>query len=399
MTNGFPDPAHFAAEDLRVGLSARFEREITEADVRDFARLSGDANPLHIDGEYAAGSNFGGPIVHGAFQAGLASALIGMHLPGRSVLLGSVSARFPAPLYYPCRVIVSGELTAWNLAARAGSVRVTVQEAKAQTTTADIHLNFTLHERRAASVAPAPAIAPRVHDSEREVVLVTGARGGLGSAVVSELASQYTVVALARQPVTADGAVLQIAGDLQDGSWRDPLLQLLQGQRLHGIVHTAWPGQPHGGLLQVDPCVIQQQLSFAALTTTELARFLFQQAELDGEHRGGRLIVLGSIVGTQKPVLPLASYSLGKATLEHTVRLLAPELARRGITINAITPSFIPTGMNKQATERQQMKEAALVPMGRLCEPADVTALVRYLLSPDASFVSGQVIGLTGAQL
>jgi len=213
------------------------------------------------------------------------------------------------------------------------------------------------------------------------------------------LADQYTIAAMARQPMAVDGDVLHVVADLQEDSWREALLHALQGRRLHGIVHTAWPGQPHGSLLQLDPCVIQQQLNFGALTTTELARFLFQQIDPDGEHPGGRLIVLGSIAGTQKPVLPLASYSLGKAALEHTVRLLAPELARRKITINAITPSFIPTGMNKQATERQQMKEAALVPLGRLCEPGDVTGLIRYLLSTEAAFVSGQIIGLTGAQL
>ncbi len=399
MTNGFPDPAHFAAEDLRVGLSARFERAISDADILEFARNSGDANPLHVDAEYASHSNFGGPIVHGAFQVGLASAFIGMHLPGRNVLLGSVSARFPSPLYYPCRVTVSGELTSWNLAALSGAVRVTVQDTKSQTPTAEIHLNFTFHERREAAAATATVPVARAREGDRDVVLVTGARGGIGSELVSRLADQYTIAAMARQPMAVDGDVLQVVADLQEDSWRDALLHALQGRRLHGIVHTAWPGQPHGSLLQVDPCVIQQQLNFGALTTTELARFLFQQVDPDGEHPGGRLIVLGSIAGTQKPVLPLASYSLGKAALEHTVRLLAPELARRRITINAITPSFIPTGMNKQATERQQMKEAALVPLGRLCEPGDVIGLIRYLLSTEAAFVSGQIIGLTGAQL
>src|ERR1700737_3249983 len=128
MKNTFPEAAIFAPEDLSVGLSAQMERAITEADVHAFARTSGDANPLHVDTEYARQSNFAGPVVHGAFQVGLASALIGMRLPGRTVLLASVNAKFPAPLYYPCRVSVSGQIASWNLQSRAGSLKVTVRE-------------------------------------------------------------------------------------------------------------------------------------------------------------------------------------------------------------------------------------------------------------------------------
>src|SRR5262249_17935929 len=102
----FPEPRVWAAQELRPGLRAEFERDLGEADVLAFARTSGDANPLHVDVEYAGGSNFQGRIVHGAYQVGLASALLGMHLPGRNVLLGSVNARFPPPLYFPCRVVV-----------------------------------------------------------------------------------------------------------------------------------------------------------------------------------------------------------------------------------------------------------------------------------------------------
>jgi 3-oxoacyl-[acyl-carrier protein] reductase len=165
------------------------------------------------------------------------------------------------------------------------------------------------------------------------------------------------------------------------------------------VVHAAWPGQPHGSLLQVDGPVVLHQLQFGAMSTIELARFLFSHAATDEKSIGGRLIVLGSIAAVQKPVLPLASYSLGKAAVEQTVRLLAPELARRKITVNVISPSFIATGMNKQSSDRQQMKEAALVPLGRLCRTDDVEGLARFLLSAEAEFISGQTIGLTGAQL
>src|SRR5262249_47792134 len=100
-----------------------------------------------------------------------------------------------------------------------------------------------------------------------------------------------------------------------------------------------------------------------------------------------------------KPAFNLAAYSLGKGVLEDTVRLLAPEMARKQVTVNAVCPSFLAVGINGRADERQQKMETARVPLGRLCTPADVAAAVEYLLSPGAAFVSGQVLGLSGGQL
>src|SRR5215471_20108319 len=117
-----------SAADLRVGLRADFERDITADDVNAFARLSGDHNPLHLDPAYARGTNYTGPIVHGAFQVALASAMAGIYLPGRSVVLGSFQCRFPAPLYYPARVRVQGEITAWAPQSVNGTLRVRVIE-------------------------------------------------------------------------------------------------------------------------------------------------------------------------------------------------------------------------------------------------------------------------------
>jgi NAD(P)-dependent dehydrogenase (short-subunit alcohol dehydrogenase family) len=97
--------------------------------------------------------------------------------------------------------------------------------------------------------------------------------------------------------------------------------------------------------------------------------------------------------------LQWSAYSLAKACIEHTVRLLAPELARKKITVNAVCPGFLPVGINKQSTARQRLTESASVPIGRLCEPDDVIAMVIRLLGDDFGFVSGQVIGLTGGQI
>ena len=95
----------------------------------------------------------------------------------------------------------------------------------------------------------------------------------------------------------------------------------------------------------------------------------------------------------------MSAYSLGKAALEHTVRLLAPELARSDITINLVAPSFVPIGMNNAKTNKVKLTEAAKVPMGRLCSPEDVSRAVEFLLSSGAAFVTGQMLPLTGGEL
>ena len=88
-----PEARDLGADGLRAGLQAEFERDITAEDVASFAALSRDWNPLHTDEAYAAGTNYGARIVHGAFQVGLASAMAGMYLPGRQVVVGNIQKR------------------------------------------------------------------------------------------------------------------------------------------------------------------------------------------------------------------------------------------------------------------------------------------------------------------
>jgi len=85
-------------EDLMVGQRAVALRTVMETDLRDFANVSGDTNPIHLSEEFAANTRFGQRIAHGMFTASLISALIGTKLPGPGAVYLSQSLQFLGPM-------------------------------------------------------------------------------------------------------------------------------------------------------------------------------------------------------------------------------------------------------------------------------------------------------------
>lgn len=385
------------ASEISVGLKSSFEQQITAKDVEAFANLSGDHNPLHIDEAYARQTNYGRCIVHGAFQIGLASAMVGMYLPGQNVVVGSMRSRFPSPLPFPSTVAVQGEIIVWLPQAGNGTVRVRVIETSQSLLTAEIHVGFSLHESRSQPlVESSPAV---VKDTGRPVVLLTGAGGSVGLHLMQRLSASYQVIGQVRSRARVtqllnEGQGELVECDLTSEDWESTADAALAGRPLYGLIHTAWPGAPQGGLLGVDTEAISRQVEFGALTTVRLARWLARHAK-----GSGRMVVLGTTAATMKPVLNLAAYALGKAAMEQTVRLLAPELAGQGISINAVLPSFMPQGMNSAKSRHAILTETAKVPLGRLCSPEDIAGSIEYLLSENGGFVAGQILPLTGGQL
>lgn len=394
-------PVFLSARELYVGMRAECLREVSQSDIRSFGELTGDLNPLHLDPIYAASTNYAGTIAHGAYQLALCSALAGMQLPGKNCLITSVEARFPSPLKLPASVSVQGEIAAWNPSITAGRLRVTVIDRIHGRVCCEAGIGFSLHEERSPnqtihSTFPQPA---EINDHAKPLVLVTGATGGLGQAIVEGLVTEYNVLAIVNKnplpPHLVQAGVGHVSADLASPQLAQQILKQLAGHTLFAVIHLAWPGLARGGLLNQPAGSLEAQVLAGTCQLVELAKILRETGSKDG----ARLISIGSIAGSQKPLTSLAAYSLGKAALEHTTRLLAAELGVLRIAVNAICPSLVPVGMNQQMDSRRQKLESASVPLGRLCTPADVLQAVHWLLSPKASFVSGQIIGLNGGQL
>jgi 3-hydroxybutyryl-CoA dehydratase len=102
--------AQLAFSEYKVGMEARFERCLNATAVDEFARLSGDHNPLHTDAEFARRAGFRDRVVHGAFLVAMVSRLVGMELPGEQSLLLSLKLDFAAPSFPDERIEVVGTI-------------------------------------------------------------------------------------------------------------------------------------------------------------------------------------------------------------------------------------------------------------------------------------------------
>lgn len=115
-----------------VGEEATLSKTVSDEDIKTFARISGDENPVHVNDEYAMGTMFGGRIAHGMLVAGLISAVLGTKLPGPGAVYMNQQLRFQAPVRPGDQVTARTQVTDWD--ATKGRVtlltEVTNQEGK-----------------------------------------------------------------------------------------------------------------------------------------------------------------------------------------------------------------------------------------------------------------------------
>ncbi len=101
-------------DTFTIGEEATLTKLISDDDIKTFARISGDDNPVHVNDDYAKGTMFKGRIAHGSLVAGLISAVLGTKLPGPGAIYMSQQLRFLAPVKPGDEVTARAKVTEWN---------------------------------------------------------------------------------------------------------------------------------------------------------------------------------------------------------------------------------------------------------------------------------------------
>ena len=232
--------------------------------------------------------------------------------------------------------------------------------------------------------------------------LVTGASGGIGSAIARALAGQGAKVALsgtredALKAVAAEigGDVVILPCNLGDAAAVDGLIPRAVealGGKLDILVNNA-------GVTRDNLIMRMKDDEWDQVISVNLeAAFRLIRASTKPmmKARFGRVITITSIVGTTGNP-GQANYAASKAGLVGMSKALAQELASRNITVNCIAPGFISSAMTDGLPDAQKDALMAKIPAGKLGEGSDIAAAVVYLASTEASYVTGQTLHVNG---
>jgi 3-oxoacyl-[acyl-carrier protein] reductase len=237
------------------------------------------------------------------------------------------------------------------------------------------------------------------------VALVTGGSRGIGRAICEALADAGAAVAINYQG--SERAAREVAREIAEAGggaeiFQADVSQREEVQRMKKQVLARFGRVDllvnNAGITRDRTFVRMDEEAWAAVLSVNLnGVFYCTKAFLDGmlERRYGRIVHISSIVG-QTGNYGQANYAAAKAALLGLTKTLAKELATKGITVNAVAPGFIETEMVAAVPEETRGKIVKQIPMGRLGTAQEVAKGVVFLLSDDASYITGQTLNVNG---
>lgn len=242
-------------------------------------------------------------------------------------------------------------------------------------------------------------------DDKKLPALVTGASRGIGKAIALRLAQDgWQVIGTATRPQGA-GHIDEYFAAAGFSDCTGKVLDLqntntLLAQNLDAIWEIATPLAivNNAGITRDALVMRQSPAEFQEVLQVNLAgAFQVTRKALRGmiKARWGRIVGIGSVSAAMGNA-GQAAYAASKGGMAAMNRSLAKEIAARGITVNTVEPGFIETDMTADFSDEVRQAFETAIPMGRFGQPEEIAALVSFLLSKEAGYLSGQTLRMDG---
>jgi 3-oxoacyl-[acyl-carrier protein] reductase len=232
-------------------------------------------------------------------------------------------------------------------------------------------------------------------------IIISGGSKGLGRAIVAGLLGDgYCVSTFSRtsssfiEEQAANESFFYLPADLADGSTLSEFVKLAEKKFgvPYGLINCAAIAAD-GVLATMPEDTIKKLVTVNVEGTLKLTRLVVRRMLLN---KTGGVILNISTISALRGFRGLAAYAFTKGGMDSFTRALARELGEQRIRVNSIAPGYYDTEMSKGLSEDHKQQILRRTPLGRLGEPADVVGPVLFLLSDQASFITGQVLVIDG---